>query len=181
LFKIESDFVEKNPDKVRLLTTNTKIDASTEIKLLTNDKAGKAGRAKWYVSNRNVIKSHQDMIDEWQVVVSSANAGGQKRDNQMQIIDNQSAFGRVRVALKSFTSKVEAQNFFKYANSYIVRFAFLLTDEALTSLGKEVPDLLDYTSNNKYINFDYDVDSQLVDLLGLSSDQFKYIQDKVNI
>lgn len=98
----------------------------------------------------------------------------------MQIIDNQSAFGRVRVALKSFNSKLEADNFFRYASSYVIRFAFLLTDEALSSLGKEVPDILDYTYGNQYVDFTKDVDEQLVETLGLSSSQFKYIKSKVD-
>ena len=69
-------------------------------------------------------------------------------DNQLEIIDNHSAFGRARVALASFKTYQEAQNFFKYAQTYIVRFMFLMTDEALTSLGKRVPDLMDYSDAN---------------------------------
>ena len=119
------------------------------------------------------------MIDEYQVVVSSANAGGQKRDNQIQIIDNHSAFGRSRVALKSFKTKAEAENFLKYANSYLMRFAFLLTDESLTSLGKEVPDLLDYSDNNKYVDYSQPIDEQLFKLFKLNSDQVNYVMDIV--
>ena len=67
------------------------------------------GRAKWYVANKNVIPhDNQKYIDQWQVVVSSANAGGQKRDNQVSIVDNHSAFGRSRVALGSFATESEA-------------------------------------------------------------------------
>lgn len=137
LFSIESNYVENNPSKVRLLTDGMVIDFDTEIKLFTNDKAGKAGRSTWYVANRNVIESNQEYIDEWQVVVSSANAGGQKRDNQIEVIDNHSAFGRSRVALGSFKTEKEAQNFFKYCRTNIIRFMFLMTDESLTSLGKK--------------------------------------------
>ena len=92
LFAIESDFVEKNPTKVREYIDGEKIDITKEIKLLTNDKAGKAGRAKWFVADRSVVKQNVRYVDEFQVVVSSANAGGQKRDNQIAIIDNYSAF-----------------------------------------------------------------------------------------
>ena len=179
LFKIESDFVEKNPTLVRPLDSKNDFNPETEVKLLTNDKAGKSGRAKWFVADRSVITAHQSMIDEYQVVVSSANAGGQKRDNQIQIIDNHSAFGRSRVALKSFKTKAEAENFLKYANSYLVRFAFLLTDESLTSLGKEVPDLLDYSDNNKYVDYSQPIDEQLFKLFKLNSDQVNYVMDIV--
>ena len=107
------------------------------MKLYANDRAGKAGRTKWFIAEKSVIKANPEYISYWKVVVSSANAGGQKRDNQLEIIDNHSAFGRSRVALGAFKTKAEAQNFYKYVNSYIARYAFLMTDEALTMPRKE--------------------------------------------
>ena len=83
LFLIESDFVEKNPTKVRPYVQGQNIDYKSEIKLLTNDKAGKAGRAKWFVANRNVITQNVKYIDEFQVVVSSANAGGDRKSTRL--------------------------------------------------------------------------------------------------
>lgn len=55
LFGIESDFVEKNPSLVREYNNGDYFNPETEIKLFTNDKAGKSGRARWYVANKNVI------------------------------------------------------------------------------------------------------------------------------
>ena len=151
-----------------------------EIKLLTNDKAGKAGRAKWFIADKSVITNNIDKIKQWQVVVSSANAGGQKRDNQIEIIDNKSAFGRARVALGTFETYEEAKNFYEYANTYLIRFMFLMTDEALTSLGKKVPDILNYNSKNQYIDFSKDVNKQLYDLFNLTEEEIKYIEDVIN-
>lgn len=179
LFRIESDFVEKNPEKVKLLEENEVIDYSKNIKLFTNDKAGKTGRAKWYVVKREVIEHNANLIDEWKVTVSSANAGGQKRDNQISVMDNHSAFGRSRIALKVFKTQQEANNFLKYAKSKFIRFAFLLTDESLTSLGKEVPDILEYKDENAFIDFSRGVDQQLAKLLGLTEEETKYINNRV--
>lgn len=148
LFSIESDFVEKNPSLVKEYNDGDYYNPETEIKLFTNDKAGKSGRARWYIADKNVITSGSEYLNKWKVIVSSANAGGQKRSNQIAIVDNHSAFGRSRVALKTFATEKEARNFFKYATSEVIRFAFLLTDESLTSLAKKVPDLLDYTDTN---------------------------------
>ncbi len=178
LFGIESDFVAKNPTKVEPLSNSLQKDFSNTVKLFTNDKAGKAGRATWFVTDRKFIPLNANLIDEWQVVVSSASPAGQKRDWQIEIIDNHSAFGRSRVALKSFQTEKEANNFYKYAKTSIVRYAFLLTDENLTSVGKMVPDILDYT-NNSIIDFDNDIDNQLCSLIGLSNDEFAYIVDRV--
>lgn len=106
-------------------------------------------------------------LNRWKVIVSSANAGGQKRSNQIAIADNHSAFGRSRVALKTLATEQEAKNFFKYATSEIIRFAFLLTDESLTSLAKKVPDLLDYSDANGIIDYNGDVNDQLYKLFGI--------------
>ena len=179
LFEIESNFVEENPNVVREYTNDEEIDFTKEVKLFANDKAGKAGRTKWFVTSRNCIKANVSLIDEWQVVVSSANAGGQKRDNQIEIIDNHSAFGRSRVALCSFKTKEEATNFYSLMKTYLFRFMFLMTDEALTSLGKKVPDFGDYTSTNSFINYSIDLNLQLKTIFNLTDDEQTYIENKL--
>lgn len=176
LFGIESDFVEKNPTLVRLYNEGDSFDKESEIKLYTNDKAGKSGRAKWYVANENVIKSGRQYLHNWKVIVSSANAGGQKRSNQLEILDNYSAFGRSRVALKTFggdDAETQANNFYNYVKSDLIRFAFLMTDESLTSLAKRVPDIVDYSNKNKYIDFSADVNEQVYELFGITDQSQK--------
>lgn len=177
LFGIESDFVEKNPSLVREYNDGDYFNPDTEIKLFTNDKAGKSGRARWYIANKNVISSGTEYLGRCKVIVSSANAGGQKRSNQIAVMDNHSAFGRSRVALKTFETENEARNFFKYATSEIIRFAFLMTDESLTSLAKKVPDLLYYTDNNGLIDYNGDVNGQLYKLFGIDDAQQQYIKE----
>ena len=83
------------------------------------------------------------------------------------MLDNRSAFGRSRVALKTFETEQEARNFYAYCQTDFIRYAFLLTDEALTSLGKLVPDLLDYTDDNGIIDYTQDVNAQLYRLFGI--------------
>lgn len=180
LFGVESNFVEENPSIVREYEDGDIIDYSSEVKLFTNDKAGKAGRAKWYVTDRANIPAGREYIDEWKVVVSSANAGGQKRDNQLAIVDNHSAFGRSRVALSSFKTKEEAENFYKYCKTYLIRFLFLMSDEALTSLGKKVVDIGDYSNKNKFLDFSRDLDSQMFKLVGLTEEEASLIKEKVD-
>ena len=169
LFSIESDFVENNPSLVRLYEVGDSLGPD-EIKLFTNDKAGKAGRASWFIAHKSVVKTGLDHLNRWKVVVSSANAGGQKRSSQIAVIDNRSAFGRSRVALKTFETESEAHNFYAYCQTDFIRYAFLLTDEALTSLGKLVPDLLDYTDNNGMIDYSQDINVQLYHLFGIDEE-----------
>lgn len=177
LFSIESDFVEKNPSLVKEYNDGDYYNPETEIKLFTNDKSGKSGRARWYIADKNVITSGSEYLNKWKVIVSSANAGGQKRSNQIAIVDNHSAFGRSRVALKTFATEKEAINFFKYATSEIIRFAFLLTDESLTSLAKKVPDLLDYSDENGIIDYNRDVNAMLYNLFGIDEKRQLHIRE----
>lgn len=51
-----------------------------------------------------------------------------------------------------------------------------LTDEALTSLAKRVPDILDYTDANPYIDYSVDVNAQLYDLFGIKKPEQDYIK-----
>ena len=180
MFDVDSDFVGKQKGSVKLYKDNSRIDYNTEIKLLTNDRAGSAGRSKWYVIDKSNITKNIKFINEWQVVVSSAHPGGQEgRDNQITIIDNHSAFGRSRVALNSFKTEIEAKNFYKYCKTNIIRYMFLMTDEALTSLGKKVPDIKDYTNNNKLVDFSKDLNKQLYELIGLSPEEIKFVESKI--
>lgn len=85
------------------------------------------------------------------------------------------------MALKTFNTEKEARNFFKYATSEVIRFAFLLTDESLTSLAKKVPDLLDYTDTNGVIDYNDNVNTQLYELFGINQKEQQYIYDIVTL
>ena len=173
LFGIESDFVEKNPGKVRLFEDGDSYNSETEVKLFTNDKAGKSGRARWYIGPKDVIQNGKEYLNQWKVVVSSANAGSQKRNNQIAIFDKNSAFGRSRVALKTFETEEEARNFYNYCQTDLIRFAMLLTDEALTSFAKRVPDILNYKNDNDYIDFSKDVNEEVYSLFDIKDKETK--------
>lgn len=57
---------------------------------------------------------------------------------------------------------------------------FLMTDEALTSLGKRVPDLIDYTNDNKIIDFSKPLDEQLFKLFDLNENEINHIKETVD-
>ena len=97
----------------------------------------------------------------------------------MEIIKDRAAFGRARVALRSFKSYQEAQNFYKYLSSYIVKYSFLLTGDALTSLGKLVPDLGNYIDNS-IIDFSKDINVQLAQLISLDENEVAYIKNVID-
>jgi len=174
-FGIESNFVELNISKVKPYTKDYELKEN-EIRILTNDKSGSQGRSKWFVVDESLINKNTDSIHKWKVVVSSAHPGGQDgRDNQLEVLDDRSVFGRARVSLKMFTTKKEAENFYKFFTSNIIKFSLLLTDENLASFGRQTIDILNYKDDNKYIDFTKDIDQQLIRLLGLTEDEYKYI------
>lgn len=179
LFGIDNELIVKNLDKTELYD-GQKVDFKKYIKVLTNDKPGPAGRTKWFVVDKELVNQNTNYISEWQVVVSSAHPGGQEgRNNQLAIVDNHSAFGRARVALKSFKNVLDAKNFTKYINCKFVKYAMLLTDEALSSLAKYVPDMLNYNENG-IIDYSKDIDEQLYSLIGLTNEEIQYLESKIS-
>lgn len=66
---------------------------------------------------------------------------------------------------------------FKYATSEIIRFAFLLTDESLTSLAKKVPDLLNYSDDNGIVDYNSNINAQLYELFGIDEKNQQHIRD----
>ena len=103
----------------------------------------------------------------------------QKRDWQLELLDNHSAFGRSRVALGMFKTEQEAENFFKFCQPYLVRFLFLMTDEALTTLAKEVPYFADWKKAGGLIDFSGDINAQLCTLAKLTKTEAAYVEEKV--
>lgn len=177
LFGIESNFIEENEKYVTPYRGQKILD--NELKLFTNDKAGSAGRADWFVVNKSLLTKSHDLVDKYKVVVSSAHPGGQNnRDNQLSILDNKSIFGRSRVALKLFDNQLDAKHFYNYMKSNFIRFTLLLTGEALSSFAKWTPDILDY-SGNSIINWEADIDTQLFDMFNISETEKQLINKKV--
>ena len=81
------------------------------------------------------------------------------------------------MALKTFKTEKEAQNFYNYVKSELIRFMFLMTDESLTSLAKQVPDLLDYTDDNGIIDYNGDIHTQLYHLFNISKENQMHIRE----
>ena len=81
---------------------------------------------------------------------------------------------------EDFDTEEEARNFYKYVDSELVRFAFLLTDEALTSLAKKVPDLGNYRNDNGIIDYSKDINEQLYSLFAISDVEQEHIKAILN-
>ena len=54
-----------------------------------------------------------------------------------------------------------------------------MTDEALTSLGKMVPDFVDYSDANSYIDYSKNIDKQLFTLFSIEENEIAYMKQRV--
>lgn len=126
-----------------------------------------------------MLKQPEIQVPFINVALPCVNAGGQKRDWQLELLDNHSAFGRSRVALGMFKTKTEAENFIKFCQSDIVRFLFLMTDEALTTLAKEVPYFADWKKAGGLIDFNGDINAQLCTLAKLTKSESAYVANTI--
>ena len=67
-FGIESSFIEENPNLYSLKPNQFK----NPIRILTNDKAGSAGRAHWYYIDKSTIEKNTQLINQYKVAMPSA-------------------------------------------------------------------------------------------------------------
>jgi len=188
-FGIESDFIEKNP-KLFSLTPN---DLKEPIKLLTNDKSGSAGRAKWFYIERTTIKKNVDLIDEYKVAMPSAYpkktlvSGVPTIDNVLvraseiiKIYKPKEVFGRSKMLIFNSPKKADVDNFMKYTQTRFFAYMVLNEPNRSFSFGFIIP-LLDFTVNS---GIDWSksitkIDKQLYKKYGLDKKEIEFIETHV--
>lgn len=170
IFGISSEFVEKNPNLVKIYNIGD-ILADDEIKLLTNDKSGKVGRATWYIIKKKDIPYMHELFDKYKIVKPTSNT-------KFELLEQQTAFGRSRILMGYFNTPQEAKNYLEYLNSNCVQFLVNLT-VGTANIGKFVPDFINFT-NNQLINFSKDIDNQLYTLFELTDEEIKHICNTVD-
>lgn len=188
-FGIESDFIENNPNLYSLEPS----DFKDPIRLLTNDKSGSAGRAKWYFVERTTIEKNTQLIDQYKVAMPSAYpkktlVSGVPTIEQVltrasEIIDvfkPKEVFGRSKMLLFHSPEKIDVDNFIKYTHTRF--FAYMVLNEPNRSFtfGFVIP-LLDFTSNSdidwsKTIS---NIDQQLYKKYKLSQEEIEFIEKMI--
>lgn len=177
-FGIESRYVEENPDKVFCYDKSKQL-AEDECKVFTNDKAGSAGKPKWYVMKIDDLPKNKKALSTWKVVTSSAHTSDWILLNKLELLDNQSAYGRSRIALGMFNTKKEAELCINYFSSYIIRWSINTVQRGMVMFGKNTPILTNY-ADNSLIDCTGDIDMQLKRLIGLTDAEFVHIKESVN-
>ena len=186
VFGIESDFAEKNPDKISF----QKNDWDTPIQLLTNDKSGSSGRATLFWTDRENIKKGVELIDLHKVITTSAYpkktfvSGKPTLENVkeraskiIEIMPKGSAFGRSRMLLFASENKRECENFLKYTQTNFFAGLMLQEPNRCTTFGFVIP-WQDFTENS---DIDWsksiaEIDQQLYKKYGLTQKEINFIE-----
>lgn len=176
LFGIASNFVELNPDKVKPFTDDSVL-LSNECKIITNSTSGKAGRAEWYILDKKYIKNTH-LLPKYKIIDSSSNFCGKYR--HPEILQPNECFGRSKLVLRFVDTLEEANNCFNYINSNFILYGFYLVG-GITNGGKFCIDFIDYTNNNKFIDFSKNIDEQMYKLLDLSPNEIKHIEEVIGV
>lgn len=155
-FGIESDFIEKYPELFSLRPDQFK----EPISLLTNDKAGSAGRAKWFYIERTTVEKNINLIDEYKVAMPSAYpkktlvSGVPTIDNVLvraseiiQTYEPKKIFGRSKMLIFNSPEKNDVDNFMKYTQTRFFAYMVLNEPNRSFSFGFVIP-LLDFTVNS---------------------------------
>ena len=185
IFGVESDFVEKNPTKV---STN-KSDWKDPVQLLTNDKSGSSGRAMMFWTDKANIPKGSEYFDYFKVITTSAYpkksfvssdpsvANVRERIKELvELLPNNSAFGRSRMAIFMSKNEKECKNFIKYTQTGF--FASLILQEPNRSsvFGYIIPDQ-DFTDNSD-INWNAtlsEIDRQLFEKYNITAEDQRFL------
>lgn len=181
-FRISSNAVELNPSEFVLCNSdfsNKPTEDNRFIRVLTNDKAGKIGKAKWFWTDRKNVRECPE-IDQWKIVISSANLTGENgRTPNAEILPPKTAVGRVRIVLAAFDTEEEAKNLFKYLSTDMVRTLMTTTGNYITGFGSNVPVPGSLFNNNEDMDFHGTVDEvneQLFSLINLTKDEKEVVK-----
>lgn len=175
LFAVESNFVEENPDKVRLYYEGD-ILADDEIKLLTNDSSGSKGKPHWYITKKSYITKGQEFFDKYIVILPSVNLA---RLHQLDYVKPNEIFGRAKVGIKAFDNLDETKAFMKYMQSIFIQYTIILSGGSLTNAGTITPDIIDY-KHSDLIDLSKNIDEQFKYLLNITDDEWNKINALVN-
>ena len=186
-FGIESDFIEKNPELYSLVPNQYK----EPIRLLTNDKAGSSGRARWYYVERTTIDKNISLIDEYKVAMPSAYpkktlVSGVSTIEQVlsraseiiQIFEPKEVFGRSKMLIFHSTIKIDVVNFIKYTQTRFFAYMILNEPNRSFSFGFVIP-LLDFTVNSDidWLKSISDIDKQLYSKFNFSRKEIDAINN----
>ena len=201
IFNIQSDFVEKNPT----LVSKNKSDWSEPVFLVTNNVSGSKGRLNDYYINKTNIPIGHDYLNFYKVIITSAypkksivssNPTIENIKKRLSLnsdlvrkLDNNSAFGRSRMALFMSNDEKECDNFIKYMQTDFFACLILQEPNRSSTIGSIIP-YQDFSSNsdihwdksieeiNKELFDKYQIDENEINFL-MNCDNFNDLEESI--
>lgn len=185
MFGVESNFVEKNPEKVSQKSS----DWENPIRLLANDRSGSAGRTQLYWTDRKYIPRGEEYFDLTKVIMTSAypkkslvastptvESVKERAKQLIELLPTNSAFGASRLALFMSKSRQECENFLKYTQTEFFAALLLQEPNRRSTFGDVIPDQdFSQKSDIDWAKSTKEVSEQLCQKYGLTRDEKKFL------
>ena len=169
-------FPEYNPVRVEKDYTNTD---ENKIIMYANVEGGKQGKSDYYLIDK---PEKLTINNKYKVCAGQSIIENSHRPLRLFLFDTGTYFGRSSVSLAYFDNEIEANNFTKYASTTFFEFCLRLSlSGRMRTFGYYVPDFIDYTSSNIWMNWDKNVeniDEQLFDLFELTDEDIEVMKKK---
>lgn len=150
------------------------------VRVLANNTTGTQGRVQWFWVPENSVPKMSECSSKYVVAISTRHASGYGgRSQQARIFHPNEYFGDSRYAVAAFDTREEAQNFFTWMSSNVIRLLILSSSRRIKNFGTNVPLLTTYTSKNTAINFSQNIDKQLYHCYDFTSDEILFIEKTI--
>ncbi|MBO4857533.1 MAG: DEAD/DEAH box helicase family protein [Treponema sp.] len=172
----ESNFVENNPNSVlSVIKDRTAEVPNGYSKVITNDKAGSGGKAKWYYIRTNDLDFIQPKV--YKVVISSAFPNEAfKNPNNLEILNDNEMFGRTKKCIYHSKKIDDVKNFIKYMHTNFVKTIAQMTPYSFMYYLPDFNLLKDDIDWSKPIP---EIDKQLFKKYKLSKDEIDFINKMI--
>ena len=169
----ESNFVENNPNSVYSVIKDRKDDVPKGYtKVITNDKAGSGGKAKWYYIKTTDLDFIQPKV--FKVVISSAFPNEAfKNPNNLEILNNDEMFGRTKKCIYYSKNLEDVKNYIKYMSTNFVKIVAQMTPYSFMYY---LPDFNMIKNDIDWSKTISEIDNQLYRIVGLLNEDISVIE-----
>ena len=173
---VESNFVEKNPEFVLGVVEDRSLVAPEGyVKVITNNKAGSGGKARWYYIRSDKLDRTQP--ETYKVITSSAfpNEAFKNPDN-IEIISKDEMFGRTKMAIYDTSDESKAKYFVKFLRT---KFVSTIVDMTPYKFLYYLPNFDSIYEDIDWTKSISEIDQQLYKKYDLNQEEINIIEKKV--
>lgn len=171
----ESTFVEDNKSYVKEIIDRGKTALAGYSKVITNDKKGSGGKAKWYYIQTN--KLDRQPFDNYKVVISSGRPNESLSNSSgIEILKPDENFGRSKMCIYDNVSQKKAEDCKKYLSTKFAKAVNMMTPEKFLHYLPDFDTIYNKIDWDKSIE---DINDQLMALFGIDKKTINYIEENI--